>query len=248
MLSAVNRFNQPPIVPVLNSVAVLRLLQLASPALPVGAYSYSEGLEVLVCRGDVKDAQQLQHWIVQELRLGAVRLEAAVMVRGYRAIAAGQHTDLYAWNHWLSAARETEELRLQSWQMGRSLLRLFQDLQATEAAVEDPAGLELAPLLEQGCNFAIAFAVVAAGWQLDLPVAVLGYLHSWATNLISAGIKLIPLGQTAGQRLLWNLQPVLEQSAHAILSLPDDQLSSCGWGLSLASMAHETQYSRLFRS
>lgn len=225
----------------MEPIPLLRLLQLASPALPVGAYSYSEGLEALVEAGKLGDAGDLEEWLTQELRSGAVRVEAAIMVRAYRACDAADWAALCQWNQWLSAARETEELRRQSLQMGRSLLRLLQDLQLVTAD-------ELVFLQADGCHFAIAFALAASHWQVDLPPATMGYLHSWATNLVNAGIKLIPLGQTAGQRLLLNLQPVIETAIAEILTLPDEALSSCSWGLSLASMAHETQYSRLFRS
>lgn len=227
----------------MSEVNLLRLLQLTSPALPVGAYSYSEGLEFLVHSGKVCDRNSLEHWLIQELRYGAVRLEAAVMVRAYRAIAAQNFDQLIYWNRWLSAARETEELRSQSLQMGRSLLRLFQDLHPE--AVEP---LQLNSLQQDGCNFAIAFGLVANYWEIEVRSLVLGYLQSWAANLISAGVKLIPLGQTAGQQLLMNLSPIIENASETILELQDDDLFSCGWGLALASMAHETQYSRLFRS
>jgi urease accessory protein len=221
---------------------LLRLLQLASPSLPVGAYSYSEGIEALVETGKIQSQQTLEHWLVQELRYGAIRLEAAVMVRAYRAAQAVDWERLNRWNHWLSAARETEELRSQSFQMGRSLLHLFLELQTSVGA------LDVKSLQQEECHFAIVFGMVAADWQIDLQSATLGYLHSWSANLVSAGVKLIPLGQTAGQQLLWNLQPIFGQASEEILLLQDEDLSSCGWGLALASMAHETQYSRLFRS
>lgn len=223
--------------------ALLSLLQLASPALPVGAYSYSEGLEALVEADRLNNAEALHHWIAQELYCGAVRLETAVMLRGYQAAIAANSVELITWNHWLSAARETEELRSQSWQMGRSLLRLFLDLQP--AFAQSPGAIAL---YEDNCHFAIAFAVVAAAWQIESRSAVLGYLYSWSANLVNAGVKLIPLGQTAGQQLLIQLQPILASATETILGLADDDLSSCGWGLALASMTHETQYSRLFRS
>ncbi len=226
----------------LDTQPLLRLLQLASPALPVGAYSYSEGLEWLVDRQQVNGPESLAHWLGQELQYGAVRLEASVMVRAYRAMGVGDGECVLLWNRWLSATRETEELRLQSWQMGRSLLRLWQDLHP------DQVPFWLAELQTDGCNFAIAFGLVAASWQIDERSAVLGYLQSWATNLINAGIKLIPLGQTAGQRLLLNLTMSFSQVSDEVLTLTDADLSTCGWGLALASMAHETQYSRLFRS
>lgn len=240
--------------------ALLRLLQLASPVLPVGAYSYSEGLEWLVDRGTICDRASLEGWLAQELRYGAVRLEAAVMVRSVRATQAGDAEALAGWNRWIAAARDTEELRAQSAQMGRSLLRLFHDLDVgwlDERDEPEPDGpepdrgtvLDIQRLLaNESCHFPIAFGCVAACWQIDLTSALLGYLQSWATNVVSAGIKLIPLGQTAGQQVLLNQQAVIQVAAQEILALSDDELSSCGWGLSLASMAHETQYSRLFRS
>lgn len=224
----------------LEGRSLLSLLQLASAALPVGAYSYSEGLERLVEQGIVTDAARLQVWLAQELHVGAIRLEAALMVRAYGAAQVADWEQLQAWNQWLSAARETEELRQQSWQMGRSLLRLLQVLASD-------LGGAIAPLQET-CNFAMAFALAAAHWQIPQEAALLGYLHGWSSNLINAGVKLIPLGQTAGQRLLLELQPILEATVQEVLVLEDDALGSCGWGLALASMQHETQYTRLFRS
>lgn len=224
--------------------ALLCLLQLASPALPVGAYSYSEGLETLVENGTVKDKSSLKHWLEQELRYGAIRLEAAVMVRSYHSAQIGNVKALRYWNHWLSAVKETEELRQQSWQMGQSLMRLLSML-PTETPI---LSLSLAQAVDEPCNFAIAFGIATAHWQIDLHHAILGYLHSWATNLVTSGVKLIPLGQTSGQQLLLELQSQLLSAAGEILVLRDDDLSSCGWGLAISSMTHETQYSRLFRS
>ncbi len=221
---------------------LLRLLQLASSTLPVGAYSYSEGLETLAQTGQLPDAPALEHWLTQELRYGAIRLEAAVMARSHRATCTQDTAALIDWNHWLTATRETSELRAQSLQMGRSLIRLWQDLSPI------PDRSILPAFQPDGCHFAIAFGYVAAAWQIDEPAATLGYLHSWATNLVSAGIKLIPLGQTAGQQMILSLNGAIELAASEILTLKDDDLASCGWGLSLASMAHETLYSRLFRS
>jgi len=223
-----------------EQLSILNLLQLASPALPVGAYSYSEGVETLVEWGAIADAKGLQHWLERELQFGAIRIEAAVMVRAYNSVSSSDFTGLDYWNCWLSAARETEELRNSSWQMGRSLVRLLLKLQPQLESIFDAVGSPV--------NYAIAFGVAANCWQISQEAAVLGYLHSWATNLITAGIKLIPLGQTAGQQILINLQTHIIDATAKILVLEDDELSSCSWGLSLASMAHETQYTRLFRS
>lgn len=219
---------------------LLSILQLASPTLPVGAYSYSEGLEMLVENGTITNQIHLKHWLEAELLYGAIRLEAAVMVRSQQAAKMGDVESLCRWNLWLSAARETEELRASSWQMGRSLIQLLGKL--------EPQIMPIVNAVGNPSNYAIAFGIAVAHWQISIKAALLGYLHSWASNLITAGVKLIPLGQTAGQQLLLNLQPLLITAALEILALEDDQLACCSWGLSLASMQHETQYTRLFRS
>ncbi|MEA5583388.1 urease accessory protein UreF [Nodularia harveyana UHCC-0300] len=224
----------------LTNTNFLYILQLASPALPVGAYSYSEGLEILVEKGIISDQASLKHWIEAELYYGAIRLDGAVMVRAEKSASIGDRSALSHLNMWLSATRETQELRASSWQMGRSLTQLLGKLQ--------PEIIPLVNAVGNPCNYAIAFGIAIAHWQIDIQAALLAYLHSWTSNLITAGVKLIPLGQTAGQELLLALQPLISTAVSEILALEDDQLSCCSWGLSLASMQHETQYTRLFRS
>ncbi|MGL5133528.1 MAG: urease accessory protein UreF [Planktothrix sp.] len=228
---------------------ILNLLQLSSPALPLGAYSYSEGLETLVETQVITNNYSLLQWLIQDLNYGAIRLEAALMVRAYRCVINQDYNQFVYWNQWSTAAKETSELRQQSWQMGNTLIQLLVNLEKVKKT-----DLELPPLKDwtekvgKPCNYAIAFGLGAVYWDLDLKNALLGYLYSWATNLINAGVKLIPLGQTMGQTLLLQLHPEIESTATAILQLDDEDLVSCNWGLALASMAHETQYSRLFRS
>ncbi|MGB5960138.1 MAG: urease accessory protein UreF [Coleofasciculaceae cyanobacterium] len=228
----------------MQNLKLLHLLQLASPTLPVGAYSYSDGLETLVEKAVINNSKSLKHWLEQELSYGAIRLEAAVMLRAYRSAENHNFDDLGYWNAWLTAAKETAELRAQSLQMGNSLMRLMLDLEhSSTTSLQDMATAAGYP-----CNYAIAFGMAAATWQIDITSATLGYLHSWASNLIGAGVKLIPLGQTSGQQLLLEINSNITIATSEILTLEDDDLSSCGWGLALASMAHETQYTRLFRS
>lgn len=227
---------------------LLSLLQLASPALPIGAFSYSEGLETLVQWGYLTTADALANWLTTELRYGTVQIDGAVLGRVHRAIA---HHDLPAvqhWNRWLSALRETEELRLQQWQLGRALLRLVQEVNLSSNPNTQLAIDQLVICCGTECNAAVAFGVAAYAWRIDVEPTLLGYLQSWATNLVSAGVRLIPLGQTAGQRILLDLQPTIAAVCDRCLTLTDDDLYSCSWGLSLASMNHEVQYSRLFRS
>ncbi|HEY9816138.1 MAG TPA: urease accessory protein UreF [Candidatus Obscuribacterales bacterium] len=226
-------------MPTKSTQSLLHLLHLASSTLPVGAFSYSEGLETLVQAGQITQVEQLQHWLTQDLTYGAIRLEGLALVQAYETTQNQDWSGLAQWNDWLSAVRESYELRQQSWMMGRSLTRLLTamapEMQAAIAAGGDP------------CNFAIAVGLAAAQWQIPRDQALLGYLHSWASNMINAGIKLIPLGQTQGQTLLLSLYPQLEETQRQILDQPGDP-KSCGWGLAIASMNHETLYSRLFRS
>lgn len=235
---------------VAQSLRLLRLLQLVSPSLPVGAYSYSEGLETLTQTGRVCDRETLQHWLGQELEVGAARMEGAIVVRAYRTLQDDDGmTGLRYWNQWYGAARETEELRNQSLQMGRSMMKVLQGLESSgdfDRLLWDP--LQLQQRLEERWHFPIAFAIVAVAWEIGLPDALLGYFQSWSSNLIAAGIKLIPLGQTDGQRIGYAMQNPIAEAVLNVLALDDDDLGSCSWGVALASMQHETLYSRLFRS
>lgn len=226
--------------PIPENGALLRLLQLASPSLPVGAYSYSEGLEFAVEQRAVTDAATLRCWLEDALKHGGVRVETAVLVRVYRARIADDYDLVRYWNQWLTAARESEEIRLQNHEMGRALLKLLAEL--------DPAPKEISSLLAEPCNFAVAFAAAAAHWNIPRDAAVVGYLQTWTANIIAAGVKLIPLGQTAGQRLLWDQQSTIDDVACEATKLKDDELAVSNWGQVIASMRHETQYSRLFRS
>lgn len=224
----------------INSSSLLSLLQLASSALPVGAYSYSEGIETLVDRQKIIDVDRLKRWIEQELSVGAIRLESAITLRAYQAVVNTDRPTLTYWNAWLSAAKETEELRNQSWQMGSTLSRLVAKL--------NPETEPFFLTVGNPCNYAIAFGIAAASWQIDERAMLLAYLQSWATNLVGVGVKLIPLGQTSGQQLLLELQNSIVFATEKIMTLEDDALDSWGWGLALASMEHETLYTRLFRS
>jgi urease accessory protein len=240
---------------------ILSLLQLTSPSLPLGAYSYSEGLESLITQNAISlpgrhyaiaSAETLSQWLIRELSYGAIRLEAAIMIRAYFSVVAGELQSLNYWNSWSSAAKESSELRSQSWQMGNSLLRLLIELQPKESNFNSENSLpkieQLAQILGRKCNYSIAFGIGTAYWKLNIEDALLGYLQSWTANLISVGVRLIPLGQTTGQKLLLQLNQQLIDTATTIGSLKDDDLCSCSFGLGLASMTHQHQHIRLFRS
>ena len=224
----------------LTPESLLRLQQLASPILPVGSYSYSEGLELLVETSAISNADTLKDWLIQELKFGSFTIDGAILCRAYRAVESNNWEHLTYWNHWWSAARETHELRQQSWKMGQSLIRLLRSI--------DPTMKPWLDHLEQPTNWTLVFGAAAAHWNIDLQATLLAYGQSWASNLIGAGVKLIPLGQTAGQQILLELLPTIVTMSDRAMVIPDTELCSCSWGLALASSQHEEQIVRLFQS
>ncbi|TAK46191.1 MAG: urease accessory protein UreF [Betaproteobacteria bacterium] len=213
--------------------ALSRLLQLASPALPVGAYSYSGGLEAAVETGLVHDAASAERWIGDVLAHSVARMEAPVLLRLLQAFREGAPAQ--QWNDRFLASRETAELRAETVQMGYSLERLLVDLGLGTTGVEEPA-------------FPAAFAFAAARWQIDPASALVAYLWAWIENQVMAAVKAVPLGQTDGQRILLSLGSRLVEVAGCASGLDDGDLGNFAPGLALLSSRHETQYSRLFRS
>lgn len=229
------------------------MLQLTSPALPVGAYSYSEGLEYLCHQHVVRSESDLYQWLKRELQFGFITNEATIALRAHQGFSSGDLSALTAWNDWLSAARETEEIRLASWQMGQSLIKLWWQIADRQTDLTSKSIYELLPSAKdnqqgKGCNYAIAFGIVAASLNIDPDTTSLGYIYSWVSNLVSAAVRLVPLGQTAGQQVIFNLGADISICTRQALVRSEHDLEWCGWGASLASANHETQYSRLFRS
>jgi len=200
-------------------MSLARLLQLASPTLPVGAYSYSQGLEAAVEAGIVRDAATAGQWIADVLEFSVAPMEGAVVLGTMKG------EDL---NELFLASRESAELRAETVQMGYSLCRLLQEL-----GVEDVPPGEVA--------FPVAFALAAKAWGIPSAQAVQAYLWSWLENQVMAAVKAVPLGQTAGQKMLMSLSARLSFSEK-------DNFVNFAPGLAVLSSSHETQYSRLFRS
>lgn len=197
-----------------------RLLQLASPTLPVGAYSYSQGLEAAVDAGVVADAGSAGRWIADVFEFAMARMEAPILWRMMHG------EDL---NELFLASRETAELRAETLQMGHSLARLLRDLGLGEVPHEEP-------------SYPAAFAFAAEKFELNPKDALHAYLWSWLENQVMAALKAVPLGQTDGQRLLLALGEKIENVN------PGVDFSNLAPGLAFLSARHETQYSRLFRS
>jgi len=217
---------------------LLRLCHLVSPALPVGAYAYSQGLEYAVEAGWVGDEASTFEWIESLARAAVGTLDLPVLLRLHAAWRACDEPQVRRWNARLIAARETAELRAEERHLGASLARVLIELEIPEAHVWQAA----APA------FATMFALAAARWGIEAAATLAGYLWSWNENQVLSAVRLVPLGQSAGQRLLHRLtaaMPAILERAHA---LPDDAIGVGVVSQVLASALHETQYSRLFRS
>ena len=217
-----------------------RLLQLASPALPVGAYTYSQGLEWAVESGVIRDEAGALQWIGDLLEWNLGRFEAPLLARLLAACRNAE--DLAPLNAMFLASRETAELRAETVQMGYSMTRLLGEL-------EDFPAPALAALraLDEPC-FPAAWAGAAVAWDIDDASALTAYLWSWAENQVMAALKAGPLGQAAGQRVLLALGTGIPGVVEHALGLAATQLSNFAPGFAIACSRHETQYSRLFRS
>jgi urease accessory protein len=230
----------------MNGTALVRLLQLSSPALPVGAYTYSQGLEWAIESGIVKDEASVKIWINDLLDSNIGCYEAPLLGRMIAAFNDVQQSDgmlrLAELNSRFLASRETTELRAETVQMGYSLVRLLGDL----PEFPDTA-LAALQAIENPC-FTTAWACAAAAWQVDTSEALCAYIWAWAENQVMAAIKAVPLGQTAGQRMLLSLGTHIPAVVERALKLEQQDLCNFAPGFAIASSQHETQYSRLFRS
>jgi urease accessory protein len=225
-----------------SNLALVRMLQLASPALPIGAYSYSQGLESVVAEGLVHDEKSACRWIGELLDGVLASGEAAIVWRLLTVVERSDWTGCETWNARFRASRETAELRAETEQMGASLVKLALDLELLGA----PA-TEMLPRL-QPITLPAAFALIAHGFSVPSRAALTAYLWSWLENQVLAAMKTVPLGQVAGQRLLTRLGARLPAVAELAATIGDDDVTAFAPGLALACCRHETQYSRLFRS
>lgn len=218
-----------------TDTAQLRLLHLASPCLPVGAYAFSQGLEAAIELQWVRNAAEVQDWLSLQLLHGLAHVDLPLLFRVYAALQEHNHAALDEWNATLLACRETAELRLGDTATGAALARLLPELGIPVPVLREPAFLTL-------------FTLAAVHWQVPARMTALGYAWTWLENQVIAATKLLPLGQTQAQILLSTLQQQIPEALAAAETLEDWQLGSSLPGLALASIHHETQYTRLFRS
>jgi urease accessory protein len=221
-----------------DSEALLRLFHLVSPALPVGAYAYSQGLEFAVLAGWITNESSALEWLhgVSARAIGS--LDLPILARLHGAWSAGDLAAVRRLNAQLLAARETSELRSEDIHLGRSLARVLAELQLVEAG----------DWLKREVGFATLFALAACRWQIARNAALRGYLWAWTENQVLAAVRLVPLGQSAGQRMLHQLVRSMPQICDEALHLEDEQICNSAVSQTLASSLHESQYTRLFRS
>lgn len=222
--------------------AAFALLRLASPQLPIGGYSYSQGLEMAVEREQVRDEPSASRWLSDQLLLNLARFEAPLLLAHCQAAAAEDWHELERLAACHRASRETRELRLESRQMGYSLRQLLDNLPELDA----PARTLFHRIDEPG--LALGWALAARAWSIAPEDALAAWLWGWLENQLAVLMKTLPLGQQAAQRLTSQLLPTLQQAQRGATVIEPERWGSAAFGLALASIAHERQYSRLFRS
>jgi len=226
----------------LAATTLLRLMWLASPSLPVGGFSYSEGLERAIEAGLASDEAGVKAWLVDQLMLCLARADLAVVARAITAWRRLDSERIKELNDWVRQTRESSELRQQTEQMGRSMLEWLRQRDPADAGV-----LLLAELRPAPC-WPVAWALAASHSGAPVRDALLCHAFGWAENMVQAAIKAVPLGQGAGQRILQALTDAIPAAVDAALALPDSGRQAFSPMLAILSAQHETQYSRLFRS
>jgi urease accessory protein len=226
----------------LTAAALYRLQAWLSPAYPVGSFAFSGGLEWAAEAGDVKDATSLERWLAVILTDGGGFCDAVFFVHAHRAVEQGDDAALAAVAELAAAFAPSKERHLETTAQGGAFLA------ATRAAWPCAVLDRLAAAWPGPCAYPVAVAVAAAGHGIAAAPALAAFLHAFAANFISAGVRLIPLGQTDGQRVLAALEPIIAATAARALPTPLDDVGSAAVRADLASLRHETQYTRLFRS
>jgi urease accessory protein len=224
------------------SAALYRLMAWLSPAYPVGAFSYSSGIEWAVEAGDIMDAESLRDWLAVVIGEGGAFCDAVFLAHVHRAVSENDDKALRGVAELAAAFAPSKERHLETTAQGRAFV------EATRAAWPCDALDRLLAMWDGPVAYPIAVGVAAAGHGIALDAALNAYLHALTANLISAGVRLIPLGQTDGQRVLAALEAVARETARRALATKLDDVGSAALRADIASMKHETQYTRLFRS
>ncbi|WP_456294741.1 urease accessory protein UreF [Vibrio sp. AK197] len=220
----------------MHTSALLSILHLSSPSLPIGAFAYSQGLEGAVELGWIKDEASLSQWLEPILISGQAHLDLPLLIRFYAAWQQEDITQLRYWQQVLLANRETSELVMEEQKLGQTLYRLLQSLEIELS--EEARSLSYLPLYAKAC----------VHFGIPLKASLTGWLWSWLENQVTAACKTVPLGQTSAQKVLLQLMPRIEQAIDTGLQVDDDAIGLTLPNFAMVSAWHETQYSRLFRS
>ena len=222
-----------------TDLALMRLLQLVSPSLPIGMYSYSQGMERAVDDGWIATPSDAEEWISGIMENGLTCIDLPILARLYTTWDSNEEESVLYWSRTLIACRETAELRAEDRQTGQALARLLAEMELPimQSWIRKPEA-----------TLATTFSYAAVMWEVSKHQALLVYLWSWLENQVLCAVKLVPLGQVAGQRLLADLAAKIPGLVDKALQLTDAEIGGSAFGLALASSRHEMQYSRLVRS
>ena len=230
---------KPGLIIMATDIRLIRLLQLVSPALPIGMYSYSQGMERAIDDSWLVNVEDCHEWLSGILHHAQTPTDAAYLSRLHAAWSQSDNDGVQYWSSELIACRETHELREEDRQTGQALARLLVNLEMPEAQLW---------LRHPDATLAGLFSLAAVKWGLNVQDTLSAYLWGWLENQVLSAIKLVPLGQVAGQQLLFRLATEIPECVEQALAVSDQNLGGSAWGQVLASGRHEMQYSRLFRS
>lgn len=228
----------------INIMALLRLMHLVSPSLPTGGFAYSQGLEWAVESGWIKDETTLFCWLENILSSSMVGVDIPLFFRLYLAVQQKDIQSFSSWSEWVSACRETCELSMEEKNRGRAMAALLKELGIYNLNKSNDKEWQK---VVSSCQLA-GFAMAAAVWKIPPKEAATGYVWAWLENQVLAGVKIIPLGQTAGQKILNQLAEHIEAIVHSGMNTRDEDIGASLFALAIGSSCHETQYTRLFRS
>ena len=224
--------------PYLENFNLLKLMRMTSPTLPIGAYSYSQALEFAITSNGVYDASSSASWIQGLLEHSFTYLDLPILERLYRSWLEKDIDAVIYWNRYLLASRDARELQEEDLQLGKAFARLLADLELREAE----------QFIKKPCSFVTLYSLAAVSWEIFLNNAAHGFLWMWAENQVLCAMKLIPLGQTEGQKILSQMIEIIPRAVSKGLALADEDIGFTVPGQGIASALHETQYTRLFRS
>jgi len=221
-----------------NDAAIFKLFQLISPSLPIGGFTYSQGIEWAVEEGWISDVNSLREWVEGLFQSSILYLELPLLKRFYKAWSQGDEEEIIYWNQFLLASRESYELRQEEINRARAMSDLLMTLDKSSIAFNEQ--------LKKSQTACYAYACVS--WQVGLNKACEGFVWAWLENIVLSAIKIIPLGQTQGQKVLLELAELIPAIISQALLIDDEDVGCSNQALSIASSQHETQYTRIFRS